>query len=305
MMMTDDRTIPQDHLKRMKALVVDPNAYMRGVIADSLRRLMITNINAAATAVEAFTVGRMFKPDIIFVDWDAGRMSGLEFTREVRRNTTGISRETPIILLAGVIDHDQLMSARQSGINEFLLKRFSAQGVLSRIEDVVLRPRKFIDSRNYVGPCRRRKDEPGFAGPWRRLTDEPPQKATSEMAKENAFKLRQIIEGLTQYADRTNVDRQAGIRGMYRMLQQNAEEVARLGDEVIVKVWNTAIRYIEGVGMTDTYDIEVVKYHFQTIAIILDMPEEAFLHRTSVANELERLVNKKIHSAHEKKHDVA
>jgi DNA-binding response OmpR family regulator len=247
----------------------------------------------------------MFKPDLIIVDWDAGRMSGLEFTREIRRNTTGIPRETPIILLAGVIDHDQLMSARQSGINEFLLKPVSAQGVLSRIEEVVMRPRKFIDSRNYVGPCRRRKDDVNYAGPWRRLTDEPPQKATSEMAKENAFKLRQIIEGLTQYADRTNVDRQAGIRGMYRMLQQNADEVARLGDEIIVKVWSASLRYIEGVGMTDTYDVEVVKYHFQTIARILDMPEEAFLHRTSVANELERLVNKKIHSAHEKKHDVA
>ncbi|MDP3492550.1 MAG: response regulator [Hyphomonadaceae bacterium] len=303
--MTDERTLNPSDLKKMKVLIVDPNAFMRGVVADSLRRLMVTNINAAASAMEAFTVGRSFKPDIIFVDWDAGRMSGLEFTREVRRNTTGISRETPIILLAGIIDHDQLMSARQSGINEFLLKPVSAQGVLSRIEEVVLRPRKFIDSRNYVGPCRRRKEDPNYAGPWRRLTDEPPQKATSEMAKENAFKLRQIIEGLTAYADRTNVDRTAGIRGMYRMLQQNAEEVGRLGDDVIVKVWSTALRYIEGVGMTDTYDVEVVKYHFQTIAIILDMPEEAFLHRASVSNELERLVNKKIHSAHEKKHDVA
>ena len=305
MMMTDDRTIPQDHLKRMKALVVDPNAYMRGVIADSLRRLMITNINAAATAVEAFTVGRMFKPDIIFVDWDAGRMSGLEFTREVRRNTTGMSRETPIILLAGAIDHEQLMSARQAGINEFLLKPVSAQGVLSRIEEVVLRPRKFIDSRNYVGPCRRRKEDPSYAGPWLRLTDEPPQNSLNEQSKENAFKLRAIVANLNEYADRTVNDRTAGIRGMYRMLQQNSAEVARLGDDTIVKVWNSSLRYIEGVGMTDTYDIDVVKYHFRTIAIILDMPDEAFLHRTSVANELERLVNKKIHSAHEKKTDVA
>ncbi len=303
--MTDDRVLNPSDLKKMKVLIVDPNAFMRGVVADSLRRLMVTHIAAAASAVEAFHVGRMFKPDLIIVDWDAGRMSGLEFTREIRRNTTGLARETPIILLAGVIDHDQLMSARQSGINEFLLKPVSAQGVLSRIEEVVVRPRKFIDSRNYVGPCRRRKDDPNYAGPWRRLTDEPPTKAATEMAKENAFKLRQIIEGLTAYADRTGIDRQAGIRGMYRMLQKNAEEVARLGDDVIVKVWSTSLRYIEGVGMTDTYDVEVVKYHFQTIASILDMPEEAFLHRTSVANELERLVNKKIHSAHEKKHDVA
>lgn len=303
--MSEERTLSPEQLKRMKVLIVDPNAYMRGVVADSLRRLMITNINATASAVEAFTVGRTFKPDLIFVDWDAGRMSGLEFTREIRRNTTGLPRETPIILLAGVIDHEQLMSARQSGINEFLLKPVSAQGVLSRIEEVILRPRKFIDSRNYVGPCRRRKDDPNYAGPWRRLTDEPPQKAQTEQSKENAFKLRAIIESLTQYADRTETDRGAGIRGMYRMLQQNASEVARLGDDTIVRVWNSALRYIEGVGMTDTYDIEVVKYHFRTIAIILDMPEEAFIHRTSVANELDRLVSKKIHSAHEGKNDVA
>ena len=57
--------------------------------------------------------------------------------------------------------------------------------------------------------------------------------------------------------------------------------------------------------MTDTYDIDVVKYHFQTIAIILDMPEEAFIHRSAVVNELDRLVNKKIHAAHDKKSDVA
>ena len=94
--MTDERTLQPADLKRLKVLVVDPNAYMRGGVADSLRRLQVTNITAAASAMEAFTVGRTFKPDIIFVDWDAGRMSGLEFTREVRRNTTGMSRETPI-----------------------------------------------------------------------------------------------------------------------------------------------------------------------------------------------------------------
>jgi len=304
-LMTDDRTISSDLLKRMKVLIVDPNAFMRGVVADSLRRLTITNINATANAVEAFSVGRTFKPDLIFVDWDAGRMSGLEFTREIRRNTTGIARETPIILLAGIIDHDQLMSARQNGINEFLLKPVSAHGVLSRIEEIVLRPRRFIDSRNYVGPCRRRKEDINYAGPWRRLTDEPPQKAQSEQSKENAFKLRGIIDNLTAYANRTNDDRGAGIRGMYRLLQQNAAEVSHLGDDTIDRVWNSSLRYIEGVGMTDTYDIEVVKYHFQTIAIILDMPEEAFIHRISVANELDRLVSKKIHSAHEKKSDVA
>jgi hypothetical protein len=165
------------------------------------------------------------------------------------------------------------------------------------MEEVILRPRKFILSRNYVGPCRRRRDDPDFAGPWRRLTDEPPAHKAAETSRENAFKLRVIMENLTAYADRTTTDRAAAIRGMYKMLQQHAPEVAKLGDEIIVKVWNTALRYIEGVGMTDTYDVEVIKYHFQTIVAIIAMPEEAYLHRTAVAVELERLVGKKIHAA--------
>ncbi len=298
-MTEDTRSLSPNEMKRLKVLIVDPNAYMRGVVADSLRRLQVTQINAAASSMEAFNTGRAFKPDIIIVDWDAGRMSGLEFTREVRRNTTGLARETPIILLAAIIDHDQLMASRQSGINEFLLKPVSAQGVLSRVEEVIVRPRKFIDSRNYVGPCRRRREDPVFSGPWRRLTDEPPQRTASETSRENVFKLRAILDNLSAYADRTNVDRASGIRGMYRLLCDFSAEVATLGDEVIVRVWNTALRYIEGVGMTDTYDVEVVKYHFQTITSIVELPEEAFVHRTAVANELERLVAKKIHNAHE------
>lgn len=298
--MNEDTVSPND-LKRLRIMVVDPNAYMRGVVADSLRRLQVTNISATASAMEAFNAGRLFKPEIVFVDWDAGKMSGLEFTREIRRNTTGISREIPIVLMAGIIDHDQLMAARQAGINEFLLKPISAQGVLSRVEEVVLRPRRFIDSRNYVGPCRRRKEDTTYIGPWRRLTDDPPVKANSEASKEKAFKLKAIIDNLVAYADRDNDDRAAGIRGMYRLLCDYSKEVSTLGDEIIMRVWNTALRYIEGVGMTETYDVEVVKYHFQTITAIIEMPEEAFLHRTAVANELERLVSKKIHAAIEKK----
>lgn len=293
------RTLSQQDLKRLKILIVDPNAYMRGVVGDSLRRLQIVNVVLAASATEAFSIGRSFKPDIIFVDWDAGRTSGLEFTREVRRNTTGIPRETPIILLSGMIDHEQLMASRQAGINEFLLKPVSAQSVMSRIEEVVLRPRKFVISRNYIGPCRRRKDDPDFAGPWRRLTDEPPVSKRQIVTPENALRLRALITQLTEYIDRPNDDRAAGIRGIFRLFQKHRPEVEALTDEVITRVWDTALRYIEGVGMTDAYDVEVIRFHFQTIGRIIDMPEEASLHRTTVASELERLVAKRIASAHE------
>lgn len=295
--MTNTRELNPTALKQLRVLIVDPNAYMRGVIADALRRVQIVNIASAASALEAFTVSRTFKPDLVLVDWDAGKMSGLEFTREVRRNTSGMPRETAIILLAGSIDHDQLMAARQAGINEFLLKPISAQTVFGRIEEVLLKPRRFIVSRNYVGPCRRRRDDPNYMGPWRRLTDEPSRTVAKDEVRENSFRLRAIIDKLSAFADENNEDRTAAIRGMYRLLQEYAEEVSVVGDDTIDRVWASAIAYIEGVGMTDSYDLDVIRFHFQTIGRILDMPEEDFHHRVAVANELERLVNKKIQGA--------
>lgn len=286
-----------EQLKALKVLIVDPNSYLRGVLADSLRRLHVVEIAHAPFAQEAFAVGRHFKPSVIFVDWDAGRMSGLEFTREIRRNTTGVVRETPIVLLSAALSHDQLLEARQAGVNEVLLKPISAFGVLTRIEEILLRPRKFIDSRNYVGPCRRRRVDPEFTGPWRRLTDQPATQRSSETVQKNSIKLRAIVDSLSQYAEATGRDRSTGIRGIYQLLCDNADEVSVLGDEVIVRVWRCALRYIEGVGMTDAYNVDVIKYHFQTIGRILDMPDEAYQLRTAVAAELERLVAKKIHGA--------
>ncbi|MEZ5937497.1 MAG: response regulator [Hyphomonadaceae bacterium] len=294
------RSLTPAELKNLKVMILDPNSYMRGVISDSLRRMQVVNITPAASAAEAYSHGRNFKPDIIFVDWDAGRTNGLEFTREVRRNTTGLPRETPIILLAGAIDHEQLMGARQAGVNEFLLKPISARGLMSRMDEVILRPRKFVVSRNYIGPCRRRRQDPDYSGPWRRLTDEPKRVEAAKTSQQNINRLHEIIRKLWTYSEQPAnddpEDRAAGIRGMYRMLSEHHEEVRHLTDETIGRVWESAIRYIEGVGMTDSYDVEVIRYHFQTIRRIIEMPEEALIHRSAVAAELERLVTKKINN---------
>lgn len=310
-MMETAQTLQPAQLKKLRVLIVDPNVFMRNVISDSLRRLHVSHISAVPNVAQARNTGKMFKPDLVIVDWDAGRMSGLEFTREIRRDMTGLPREIPIILLAAEVDHDQLMASRQAGINEFLLKPISAQGVLTRVEEVILRPRRFIDSRSYIGPCRRRRDEPGYLGPWRRLMDEPPSNKLSKTAEQNILRLRTIIDDLQAFASGTVVEtgggdpfgdafetrRAAGIRGMYRLLGDYADEVKSFGDDIVVRVWNAALRYIEGVGMTDTYDVEVIRHHFQTISVILDMPQAALLHRNAVAAELERLVNRKIHNS--------
>jgi hypothetical protein len=43
--------------------------------------------------------------------------------------------------------------------------------VLDRIHAVIYKPRPFVKSEDYFGPCRRRITNKSYAGPWRRESD--------------------------------------------------------------------------------------------------------------------------------------
>jgi len=282
-------------LRRLKVLVIDPNTFMRGVIAESLRLLNVNEIAFSASAAESISLARTIRCDLMIIDWDAGRMSGLDFTRMIRRSQTPFSRDVPIILLAGQVQHDQLFAAREAGVTEFLLKPLSAQSLHGRIEEIIERPRRFIESTHFVGPCRRRKQDPRYAGPWRRLLDDPPEEAMRPISPEDAARLRGILDILSEYALRVHLDLAAGIRGMYRLLSQHTGDISALGDDVINRVWATLFRYIEGVGLTDRYDFEVVNHHLLTIRALIDHPDRSYFLRSVLADELSMLVERRIH----------
>lgn len=282
--------------RQLKVLIVEPNAYVRGIIADALRRMNIGQLNACGSTDEAYEACHTFKPDFVVADWEAGKMSGLDYTRAIRRGERNLRRDVPIILLADQVTGEQLATARHAGINEFLLKPISVHALRMRVEEVILRPRKFIDSRNYVGPCRRRKEDPSYCGPMRRLTDDVEERTPAQRNPERVNKLRKVVTQLTKYAVRDDNDYRNIVRGLYKLLVNNVEGVEALNDEVINRIWASAIRYIEGVGMTPHYSAEVILRHFEGIAAIMDMPQEAYAHRQTLIRDLEKLVTKRIHA---------
>ena len=290
------RSLSMAHCRDLKALIVDPNGYLREIVADGLRRIGIGKVVCSASTDQAYEACVHFKPNLVITDWDAGGMSGLDFTRSIRRKERQMSRETPVILLASQITAEQIISARQAGINELLLKPVSVHSLKSRIEEVVLRPRKFIDSRNYVGPCRRRKFDAEYEGPLRRLTDEPVQRDTSPQNEKRYDKLRAMINRLTSYVVQDNDDYRNMVRGLYKLLAANQEGIDALGDDAIADIWKSAQRYVEGVGMTPSFNTEVILRHFQAIAVIMDTPDDSLQLRATVVRDLERLVTKRIHA---------
>jgi DNA-binding response OmpR family regulator len=74
----------------------------------------------------------------------------------------------PIILMTGYSAKIRVMEARDKGVTEFMVKPFSAKDLFARIEQLVEKPRKFVHSKGFFGPDRRRRKIDDYEGPRRR-----------------------------------------------------------------------------------------------------------------------------------------
>ncbi len=145
-----------DYLSPFRILLAEPNPLMRKVTRDILfllggRKIVDTgDINVAAQFISQGGV------DIVLSEWYLEGACGVDLVRWVRREQTDI-RFTPIIMLTSQTRVQNIVMARNSGITEFVAKPFTAKSLITRIREVVERPRPFVAVGQYFGPDRRRR----------------------------------------------------------------------------------------------------------------------------------------------------
>ncbi len=98
-------------------------------------------------------------------------MDGLEFVRLLRTDTNSPNPFVPVIMLTAHTEAKRVVEARDAGVTEFLAKPISAHQLYSRIRAIIEHPRPFVRAKSYVGPDRRRRQEPDFKGPEQRTQD--------------------------------------------------------------------------------------------------------------------------------------
>ncbi|WP_404419348.1 response regulator [Brevundimonas vesicularis] len=158
-------------LKSLNVLLADDNQNMRAIASAVLHSADIRNVYEAAEGATAFDLLRRHAIDLAIVDFNMFPLDGVEFTRLVRTSPDSPNPHLPIIMMTGHSERSRVYEARDAGVTEFIVKPITAKAVLDRLKAVIMRPRPFIKSRDYVGPCRRRRDAPDYAGPYRRGSD--------------------------------------------------------------------------------------------------------------------------------------
>jgi two-component system chemotaxis response regulator CheY len=156
------------HFDRLKVLIVDDNPHMRRLVSTILKAFGIKMVFEAANGEDAWEMLLSNPCDIVFVDWVMDGMSGLELSEKVRTSPNSPNAFVPIVMLTGHTSIEHVHRARDAGVNEFLAKPVSPKTILSRVSSVIEQPRPFVRTKNYFGPCRRRRRADTYDGPERR-----------------------------------------------------------------------------------------------------------------------------------------
>ncbi len=160
------------YLSEIEFLVAEDNDFARKIVRDVLKALGARNPRYARDGAEALNIAKNYAIDIALIDWDMPLIDGLEFANFIRRSQDSPNPFLPIIMMTAFSEHPKVIEARDRGVNEYLVKPFSAAQLLKRVQMVVEHPRPFVRTENFFGPDRRRRAKSNYAGEERRVAQE-------------------------------------------------------------------------------------------------------------------------------------
>ena len=122
-----------------RILIVDDEPAIREMVAFALRKGEYEPVHAG-DAREAQSAIADQVPDLILLDWMLPGTSGLELARRWRRED--LTREIPIIMLTARGEEDDRVGGLEAGVDDYVVKPFSARELLARIRAVLRRSRE-------------------------------------------------------------------------------------------------------------------------------------------------------------------
>ena len=119
----------------IKVLIVDDQNSVRQMTRMTLEELGFRVIHEAENGVQAMETASVQPLDLIISDFNMPEMDGLGLLRAVRGHPA--ARKVPFILLTGRGDRELVVKAAQAGVNNYLVKPFTAEILRGKIAQVI------------------------------------------------------------------------------------------------------------------------------------------------------------------------
>jgi two-component system chemotaxis response regulator CheY len=123
--------------KNMPILIVDDYATMLRIIKNLLRQLGFDNVDEASDGSQALE--KMRGDDnsfgLVISDWNMEPMTGLQLLKEVR--TDDQLKQTPFIMITAESKTENVIAAKEAGVNNYIVKPFDAQTLRAKMSAVI------------------------------------------------------------------------------------------------------------------------------------------------------------------------
>jgi two-component system chemotaxis response regulator CheY len=119
----------------MPILVVDDYKTMIRIIRNLLSQLGFQNIEEASDGKMALDKMRGAKFGLVISDWNMEPMTGYELLKEVRADQ-GL-KTTPFIMVTAESKTENVIAAKQAGVNNYIVKPFNAETLKGKLKTVL------------------------------------------------------------------------------------------------------------------------------------------------------------------------
>lgn len=119
----------------MNVLIVDDYKTMLRIIRNLLKQIGFDNVDEASDGSAALKSLREKDYGLVISDWNMEPMTGLELLKEVRADEK--LKETPFIMITAESKSENVIAAKQAGVNNYIVKPFNAETLKTKLQSVL------------------------------------------------------------------------------------------------------------------------------------------------------------------------
>lgn len=121
--------------KSIHVLVVDDYKSMTRIIRGMLNQLGFYNVDDASDGNTALDLLQTRSYGLVLSDWNMQPMSGLELLKRVRALPK--TRNLPFVMVTAEAKAENVVAARQAGVNNYVIKPFTVQVLKQKLSTVL------------------------------------------------------------------------------------------------------------------------------------------------------------------------
>jgi two-component system chemotaxis response regulator CheY len=119
----------------MNVLIVDDYKTMLRIIENLLKQLGFKNVSQASDGAAALKLMRENAFGLVISDWNMQPMTGLQLLKEVRADDR--LKATPFIMITAESKTENVVAAKEAGVNNYIVKPFNAETLKTKISAVL------------------------------------------------------------------------------------------------------------------------------------------------------------------------